>query len=255
MERTIRVQLAAGGVVLALGIGASIITSTIVASRAYERRGQQAQSATRELSVKGSARQRVVSDQADWIVTVRGEGKTLAEAYGRVEAAEARVRALLTAAGFPPAEVESGPIETGTRFERNAKGEPTNTVESYELARPVQISTAKVDLVAATSGEVTKLLKENVQVVSSPPRFSYSKLPEMRITLAGEAAKDARARAEELAGKSGGAITGIRSVSAGPIQVTQPNSTNASSFGSYDTSTIAKDVWMSVSATFGVENR
>lgn len=255
MERTVRVHLATGGVVLALGIGASIITSTIVASRAYERRGQQSQAAAREMSVRGSARQRVTSDQADWVVTVRGEGATLADAYAQVEAAEARVRTLLTAAGFGIGEIDAGAIETSTRFERTAKGELTNKVESYELSRAVRVSSPKVELVAATAGEVTKLLKENVQVASNPPRFSYSKLPELRVTLAGDAAKDARTRAEELATKAGGAITGIRSVSAGPIQVTQPNSTDASSYGSYDTSTIAKDVWITVNATFGVESR
>lgn len=255
MERTVRVHLATGGVVLALGIGASIITSTIVASRAYERRGAQAQALSRELSVRGSARQRVQSDQADWSMTVRGEGADLAAAYAQIEAAEARVRKVLSDGGFQPSEVDAGAVETTTRYERTPKGEPTNKVEGYELSRTIRVSTPNVARVAAMSGEITKLLKENVQVVSYRPRYSYSKLGELRLTLSGEAAKDARARADELASKSGCAITSVRSVNSGPIQVTEPNSTDVSSGGSYDTSTIAKDVWMTVNATFGVESR
>lgn len=255
MERTVRIHLASGGVVLALGIAASIITSTIVASRAYERRGDKAAAAGRELSVRGSARQRVTSDQASWLITVQGEGATLAEAYAQIEAGEAKVRGLLTSAGFGAGEIESGAIETSVRYQRSPKGDPTNKVESYGLSRAVAVSSAKVELVASTAGQITKLLKENVQVLSSSPRYVYTKLPELRITLSGDAAKDARARAEELAGKAGCAVTEVRSINAGPIQVTQPNGTDASGSGSYDTSTIAKDVWMTVNATFVVATR
>lgn len=255
MEQTVRVQLATGGVVLALGIAASIVTSTYVASRAYERRAEKSQAAGRELSVRGSARQRVKSDQADWGVTVRGEGTKLADAYAQVEAGEARLRKLLKDGGFAESEIDAGAVESVPRYERTPKGELTNKVEAYELSRTFRVSSAQVDKVAAIAAEATKLLKDNVQVVSGKPRFSYTKLPELRITLAGEAAKDARARAEELAGKAGCAITWVRSVSSGPIQVTEPNSTDASSYGSYDTTTIQKDVWMSVNASFGVESK
>ena len=255
MEQTVRVQLAAGGVVLALGIGASVITSTVVASRAYERRGQQAQAAGGELFVKGSARQRVRSDQADWTVMVKGEGATLAGAYQTIEAAEAKVRASLAAAGFSPAEIDAGAVAAETKYAREKDGKATNAIESYELSRAFRISTDKVEKVAAASGDITKLLKDNVQVVSWSPRFTYTKLPDLRVALTGEAAKDARARADELAGKSGCEIVAVRSVQTGPIQVTEPNSTDATSVGTYDTSTIDKDVWMSVSATFGVQGK
>jgi hypothetical protein len=255
VERTVRIQLATGGVVLALGIAASIITSTVVASRAYERRGDKVQAAGRELSVRGSARQRIVSDQADWTVTVEGSGSTLAEAYAQVEAGEARVRKLLAEGGLAPMEVDAGAVQTSVRYKRTDRGELTNIVEAYELSRAVRVSSTKVDTVASLANEVTKLLKENVQVVSGAPRFSYTKLPELRVALAGQAAADARARAEELATKAGCVIVDVRTINSGPIQVTQPNSTDASSFGSYDTSTIQKDVWITVNAAFGVRTR
>ncbi|HPO94282.1 MAG TPA: hypothetical protein PL072_12515, partial [Phycisphaerales bacterium] len=72
MERTVRVNLAVGGLGLAIVVGVSIVTSTFVASRAYERRWKMHQAASRDLSVKGSAQTRVRSDQVDWTVTVRG---------------------------------------------------------------------------------------------------------------------------------------------------------------------------------------
>ncbi len=253
MERTVRVHLAIGGVGLALVVGVSIVTSTYVASRAYEKRWRMQQSAHRDLTVKGSARLRVESDQADWTVTVRGEGATLAEAYAQIEAAETRVRELLSSGGLSASDFTASSIETRYQYQRNEKNEPTNKIESYVLTRDLRVSTSQVTKVSAVSGSITQLLKENLQVISASPRFSYSKLPELRITLSGEAAKDARARAEELASKAGCSITDIRDVNTGPIQVTAPNSTDVSSSGSYDTSTISKDVWMSVTATFGVD--
>lgn len=253
MERTVRVHLAVGGLGLAIVVGVSIVTSTFVASRAYERRWKMHQAASRDLSVKGSARTRVRSDQVDWTVTVRGEGPTLAEAYAQVETAETRLRTLLADGGVKPSELTADAVDTRTRFEKNEKGESTNRVEAYVLSRDFRISTTDVDKVAAIAGNVTQLLKENLQVTSGPPRYIYTKLPDLRVTLAGQAAQDARTRAEELASKAGCAITDVRDVNTGHIQITAPNSTDVSSSGSYDTSTIDKDVWMSVTASFGVD--
>jgi hypothetical protein len=68
----------------------------------------------------------------------------------------------------------------------------------------------------------------------------------------GEAITDAKARAEEIA-KSGGAKVGkLMSASSGVVQVLAPNSTNVEDYGSYDTSTIQKEVSVTARASFGV---
>lgn len=255
MQYTVRLHAAAGVSVCILAVGASVLASTFVASRAYERRGEQVVRGSQDLSVRGSARTRVRSDLAAWSVTVRSQAPTLPEAYGRLEASSARVGQFMTAAGFAPGEVALGAIATRRIFKRDDEGRQTDEVIGYELSRSVRVASPAVDRVAKAAGEVTTLLREGVEVMPEAPEFLYSKLPELRVTLSGEAAADARRRADELAGKAGCVITAVRSVSAGPFQVTAPDATDARSGGSYDTATIEKDVWISVNASFGIEGR
>ena len=75
----------------------------------------------------------------------------------------------------------------------------------------------------------------------------------MKIQLLGEATKDARARADEIARNSGCRLGEVRRVQMGVIQITQPNSTEVSGGGMYDTSTIEKDVSVVVSLTLGLD--
>jgi hypothetical protein len=68
----------------------------------------------------------------------------------------------------------------------------------------------------------------------------------------GQAIADAKARAVEIA-KSGGASIGkLKSASSGVVQVMAPNSTNVEDYGSYDTSTIDKEVSVTARAAFVV---
>ncbi|HPO83031.1 MAG TPA: SIMPL domain-containing protein, partial [bacterium] len=65
-----------------------------------------------------------------------------------------------------------------------------------------------------------------------------------------EAMNDAKARAEKIAQSSGQGVGSLRSASMGVVQVLEPNSTEVSDYGSYDTSTIEKEVMVTVRATF-----
>lgn len=252
MEHHVRVKLAGGAIGIAVVVGLSVITSTIVASRAYEQRGRQAAARRDEITVRGSARQRITSDLAVWNIRVRGEGAKIADAYAAVEDASARVSKFLGQQGFKPEEITLSSVETSAQHKHDEKGNETHEVAGYEMDRVFTVSCPRVAAVGASSAEVTTLLKENVQVFSGRPSYIYTKLPDLRIAVAGQAAKDARARAEEVASKSGSVLGDVRELNTGPIQVTMPNSTEVSASGAYDTSTIEKDVSVTVSATYGV---
>jgi hypothetical protein len=252
VEYSVNVRLAGGAVLVAATIGLSVIISTHLAGRAYEARGRQAVGQGQEITVRGSARQRVTSDLAQWSITVRGHGETMPSAFSAVDAATQRVGAYLREAGFGERQVELSAIDTDTHYERDARGHTTARIVGYTLSRTFRVSTPEVDRVARASADVTRLLREGFEVVSLSPQYLISTLPEMRISMMGDAARDARARADELATKSGGAVTEVRRVTSGPFQVTRPDSTDVSGSGSYDTSTIEKDVSVSVIATFGI---
>jgi hypothetical protein len=252
MEYSVRVRVAGGVVAVAAVVGLSILTSTYVATRAYERRAKQAAAQSAQISVRGSARQRITSDLAVWVIGVRAEAPELAAAFEAMDAATRRVSDFLAGQKFAEGEIELSAIDTRLFRKSDEKGKETREVAGVGMERQFTVSSKDVAKVAGASAAVTELLRDGVQVVSYRPSFYYTKLPDLRITIAGEAARDAKARADEIASKSGARVTDVRSLYMAPIQVTQPNSTDVSGSGSYDTATIDKDEFVSVTATYGI---
>ncbi len=253
MEYRVHLNLATTAAILTLGIGVSLVTSVLVASRAYASRGAEAARADQTLTAKGSTRKRIVSDRAVWTVVVRGEHAGLQEAYALLDSGAARVREFLKTQGFRDAEVGLGAIATAIHYARDAKGNETREIESYSLSRAIGVTTRDVMRVHQAAGEVTALIRDGVLVISAAPEYYYDDLPSLRVTLLGEASRDARARAEEIARNAGCRVAEVRSASMGVLQVTQPFSTDVRDYGAYDTSTIEKDVQAVVTVTFRVE--
>jgi hypothetical protein len=254
MEYRVRINLLSTAVVIALGVVVSTITSTVVAARAYQSRIRQTASSQREITVKGSAREHVTSDIGVWTVTVSGEGKTLPEAFGVLDAGAAKVAAFLREQGFGDGEVVMASIETKSHYALDANGKTTWNVEGYDLSRQVTVTSPAVEKMTKAGGEVTKLIKDGVAVSSCRPRFYFTKIADLKVQILGEAAKDAMTRAQEIAKNSAGAVGAVRNVQMGVLQITQPNSTQVSGEGIYDTDTIEKDVSAVVTVTYGIES-
>ncbi|HYE01713.1 MAG TPA: SIMPL domain-containing protein [Phycisphaerales bacterium] len=253
MEHHVRVNLLGAALALGLGAGVSLVTSTVVASRAYRARAGDTARQTQEITVKGSARTQVRSDLAVWRVVVSGEARELHEAFLLLEASVARVRAFLGDRGFASGEVALGPIDTGTFYRRDEAGRETREVAGYRLERAFTVTTGDVARVQEAAGEVTQLLRESIQVASERPAYTYSKVAELKVEILGAASRDARARAEEIARNSGARVAGVRGAQMGVIQITAPNSTEVASYGIYDTTTVDKDVSVVVTLTLGLE--
>ncbi len=69
----------------------------------------------------------------------------------------------------------------------------------------------------------------------------------------GEAANDAKLRAEKIAAITGNKIGTVRSARMGVLQITSADSTEVSDSGINDTSTIDKDMTAVVNISFAVE--
>jgi hypothetical protein len=67
--------------------------------------------------------------------------------------------------------------------------------------------------------------------------YFLSDLPKTKKELLAEAMKDARSRAEEIAGASSVRISKLLTSSVGVFQITEPFSTEVSDYGIYNTST------------------
>lgn len=254
MDHVVRVQVVGGAAVVALGIVASLVTSSIVASRAYVARGRQESRSAQEITVKGSARLRVRSDLAVWTLSVRGEASDLPGAYGRLETGVERVARFLEERGFPKDAVALSAIDTTEHHERDKEGRETRRIETYTLERSFTVRSTDVDRFAAAAAEATGLLKEGVTVASGSPSYYFTKAADLKVQIMGDASQDARARADQVAARTGCRVAEVRRAHVGPVQIVPPDSVDVSSGGTYDTSTVAKDVTVVVTVTFGIES-
>jgi uncharacterized protein len=250
-----RAHLIGAALAVSLAVGTSFVTSTWVASRAYLQRGEQQENVTRTLGVTGSAKKPIVSDLAQWSIVVAGEGKTIEDAFQKMSASGDRVREFLTQKGFTAENVHAGPIRTETFYRRDEKGNETREITSYRLARAFEIRTTDVRKVEKTAGEVTELIKTGAHVVSNAPEFVYTKLSDLKIQMIGEATANARERAERIARESGCRIGTVKDARAGVLQITRPWSTEVTSSGANDTSSVEKDVTAVVHLSMLIEPR
>ena len=252
-EYRIRLLACNTAAVIAIGIVASVVTSTIVASNAYRAKFAEAQKAQQSIVVKGKATKRVRSDRGQWWITVNGTGESIQQAHAVLADGISKVNGYLDGRQFSEEEISRGSISTKVHYDRDSKGKSTRKIVEYELSQHIRVSTVDVDKISSAAGEVTDLLKEGIFVIGGIPQYTFSGVSDVKIQILADAASNARERADELSVKAGGSVKDIRAIKQGVIQITTPDSTRVSSYGVNDTSTIMKDVSVVVTVEFGIE--
>jgi uncharacterized protein len=116
----------------------------------------------------------------------------------------------------------------------------------------VELNSADVTLIDTVSKNVRSLIEQGVVFSTASLEYSYSKLPELRVSLLADALKDAQARARTIAETSGGSLGRLKAASSGVVQVLPLNSLDVSDYGAYDTQNIKKQVMVTVKAAFEV---
>lgn len=181
-------------------------------------------SETRTVTVKGLVEREVKSDRAVWTLGLRRASDTLADAHQRIAADRDAVLAFLKKQGFADAEIDRQPTRTLDKLARDF-GQNQAERFRYVVTTAVEVSTANVDLVRASSGATEELLKGGVildaddQSGRANPRFVVSKFNDLRPELLAAATRNARAIAEQFAADSGSKVGDIRSANQGSIQI------------------------------------
>ncbi|HWC57649.1 MAG TPA: SIMPL domain-containing protein [Candidatus Paceibacterota bacterium] len=232
----------------ALIIGLALIVATVIGGIFY----RVSRPPTGVLSVTGSAKQEVTSDTAKLTVSIQKTvpQSALTAGYTQIAASVASVKALIAKAGGDASSSTVTPVTTYQHYENNQSytGE-----QRYDLSDTVEFQTADVALATNLSQSVTNLSKDGLVVSVSSLEYYYSKLADLRVSLLGDAIKDAQARAKTIAENSGRTIGAIESAASGVVQVLPVNSVDVTSGGAYDTAHIEKEVMVTVKATFGVK--
>ena len=125
--------------------------------------------------------------------------------------------------------------------------------KEYTLRQNVELKSLEVEKVTELSKNIQDLIDQEILFSTQYVEYVYTKLPELRVNLLSEAIKDAKLRAEKIAESSDKKIDVIRSASIGVAQVLPVNSVEISDYGAYDTSSIEKEVMVTVKATFSMK--
>jgi hypothetical protein len=199
------------------------------------------------LSVTGSARIRVTSDIVRWVgVFSRNVPEdSLNKGYQQMSRDLSKVLEFYKENGIDTKDIIISPVSVEKPWIYNKEAP-----REYILRQTVELQSKEVDKITSLAKNFQGLLDRGVIFSTESLEYYYSKLPELRVTLLTEAMNDAKARAERIAQSTGQRVGRLKSASMGVVQVLAPNSTEVSDYGTYDTTTIEKEIMVAVRAVF-----
>lgn len=205
------------------------------------------------ISVTGSTAQNVRADEAKWTVDVRRTALAsgVSSAYTQIAHDGTVISDFFKNKNLASSSVIVSVVYT----DQNYSSDP-NAPITYNIHETVTVRTTDVDAIDTLSrniGGLNSAISPGSVVSPNPPEYYISTLPALRVALVGKAIADAKARAIQIAQAGGSAVGALKSASSGVVQVLAPNSTNIEDYGTYDTSTIDKQVMVTARATFYVK--
>ena len=237
------------GLVAGLFLAAGLCFASLVLAHTWTRIAE-----SQIINVTGSARKNVRSDLVVWRANYSVDAPTLLEAQLKLQADYVKITTFLKARGLT--EYSAQPVqirELTAKRRNNDDDDETATVRvGYRLTQALEVRSAEVEKVPRLASETGELLQQDVSFVSEGFAFIYTKAGDAKVEMMAEATKDARARAEQIAGQGGRNIKELRSAHMGVVQINPLYSTSTSWEGNSDTSSLEKTITATLSATFGL---
>lgn len=202
------------------------------------------------ISVTGSTKQRITSDRVKWSASF---SRTVAindlkSGYEQMKGDEQAVNEFLTKQGINPSQITISPVfvEEMNKYNYQAPQE-------YSLSQQVSVSSPDVQKVTQISKNLDDLVYKGLVFSSVGLDYTYTKLPELRVSMLEAAVKDAKDRAGKIAESTGKSLGSVTSAEQGVVQLLPPDSNDVADYGAYDSSTIEKDAMMTVRLNFSLK--
>lgn len=232
------------GIILALGV---IISASIWAYVFY-----QTKAFANVLTVTGSTKKQVTSDSVKWVssFTRKTDANSLRYGNDQMIADLKVVKDFFKKNGIEEKDLVISTVfmEQNYEYNQNYTG-PTK----YNLRQTVEVQSNDVQKITQLAKNTNEIINQGVIFSTQSLEYLYTKLPELRVELLSDAVKDAKARADKLAESSGRKVDILKSASSGVVQVLPLNSIAVADYGAYDTSTIEKEVMITVKASFSIK--
>ena len=232
------------GVALAIGL----VLASIIGGYSFVKgkRGDQT------IVVTGSARKRIKSDLVIWRSGVSYQATTLADAYRSLSESVPRVKSYLLSKGIPENEITVSSISSQTLHAKTSNGEETVQFTAYSLKQELEVHSNDVEKIAQIARQATELINQGILIESMAPEYHFTKLGDLKIEMLAEAAKDAKARAQQIAQSTGSSVGSVRTARMGVLQITPADSNEVSDSGMNDTTSLWKDITAVVNIGFAV---
>jgi uncharacterized protein len=203
------------------------------------------------IEVTGSAKQSVVADSGRLVINLESKTGMFNQGDGvrNLEAAITTITKYLAEKNLTEVETPAG--STNATYFYPERGEAVQT--GYSMTRSVIVRGSDLDVLSQLANNTTPLNGTGYTVSINGLELTYSKLDEMRVSLLSEAIADAKDRAEAIAENTGRGVGPLRNATGGVVQVLSQGSVEVSDYGSYDTSSLNKDVMVTARVTFGLE--
>ena len=231
----------AAALILAVGLGYGL---SLVGTGLSARSGN-------SITVTGSAKTSAVADNAVWTLNVSEMSQQVSVAVSKVGTSVDALSKYLIKGGLATDAIEVGGVTTYGNSEY-VNGNSTGRIISYQANQNVTIRSKDVQLIKKLSNGMGSLLQTGVNINNYGPQFYVSSLDKLRPQLLAEATVDAKERGLSITKAVDSQLGPVLAVTSGPVQVTQPDSVDASAGGMYDTSSIEKSVSVTVSVSFKV---
>jgi len=227
-------------------LGLSIIISFSVASFTFYKLR-----ATDYISTTGSATKEYTSDSVKWTTTITRTVTvaTVKDGYTKMASDLAAVKSFLSSNGIADTSINISPIFMNEIYDNNSNQANKN----YSLVQNIAVNSSDVEKIADLSKNTTPLVNQGILFSTVSLEYYYSKLPDARVALLSDAIADAKARATKLAQAGGKTIGALQSATSGVVQVLAPNSSDTSDYGTYDTSSIEKNIMVTVKTSFEIK--
>ncbi len=238
--------------ITALIFGLAIVLAAYFLGNAYVNRANPPQ----VISVTGLGNENFTSDLIVWEGRFSAFSPALTAAFERLNQQKEIVRDYLVSKGIPQENIIFNSVQTlEQRDNQYQNGNYVGSVfRGYELSQSVQIESTDVAKIEEVSREITELLNKGVQFNSSPPRYYYTQLADLKIEMISKATEDARIRAEKIAENAGGRLGELISARMGVFQITGQNSGEDYSWGgAYNTSSKNKTASITMRLEYNVK--
>lgn len=208
------------------------------------------------IAVTGSGSEDFTSDLIVWEGTFSQMNMELQTAYERLNADKETVREYLITKGIKEDNLVFNSVQTIEQREPQYRdGNYVGEIfKGYLLQQTVKIESKDVAKVEQVSREITELLQKGVQFNSTPPRYYYTKLADLKIQMISAATEDARMRAEKIAENSGSELGSLKSADLGVFQIIGQNSGEDFTWGgAYNTTDKKKTASVTMRLEFEIE--